>query len=102
MCGGARLHTGPGNNPFAIQRSVLKRNKTRLDYALASPALLDSITGIQYVNIMKNGFDHSAIYIDIDEGTFKKAKNPPFRVPNYLMKDPEYKKHISETIKTHE
>ena len=83
------------------QKNVKNRKRSRLDYALSSPRLLDSIVSIQHEKIMLSGIDHSALYIDLDKGTFQKARNPPFKTPNHLCKNPEYKKLIKESLKIH-
>ena len=83
------------------QLPLNQKQKSRIDIPLANPQMLDLVNEVQYVPMYRADLDHSAIYIDIDSGNFQKAKNPPFRVPNYLLDDQNYVKEIRESIRDH-
>ena len=75
------------------------KQKSRIDIPLANPQMLDLIEEVQYVPMYRTDLDDSAIYID--SGNFQKAKDPPFRVPNYLLDDQDYIKEIRQSIRDH-
>lgn len=83
------------------QLPLNNKQKSRIDIPLANPKMLDLIAEVQYVPLYRTNLDHSALYIDVDTGEFKKAKNPPFRVPNHLLDDNIYIKKMCTCIREH-
>ena len=83
------------------QLPLNNKQKSRIDIPLGNPKMLDLIAEVQYVPMYRSNLDHSALYVDIDTGNFQKAKNPPFRVPNYLLDDQNYIKEMRNCIREH-
>ena len=87
------------------QKNIPEDDKaeSRIDICIISPETLHCVKNVQYCDV-HDSLDHSGIFVDLEIEAFEAAVDPPFKVPNRLLSDPDYvcettrffRKHTSE------